>query len=264
MFRIGTTSYVIPDDILPNVEYLAPMVDDVELVLFETDEYGSNLPDRTIIERLAALAAAHSLTYTVHLPLDLRLGDEGEQSDVSIRKALRVIDATRALDPFAYVLHLDGRPLLASPDRETLSTWQDRSGRALEILYHELEDPGRLCVENVEAWDPEAFGPVVAAHPVGRTIDVGHFWLQDADPMEHTARWLDRARVVHMHGINARDHASLAHVPPARLDPVVDLLTRRFTGVVTLEVFNREDLRTSLDALRQSIDRVASNDEGEP
>ena len=45
MFRIGTTSYVIPDDILPNVEYLASRVDDVQLVLFETDEYGSNLPD---------------------------------------------------------------------------------------------------------------------------------------------------------------------------------------------------------------------------
>jgi len=36
-FRVGATSYVLPDHILPNVEYLAPMVDDVELVLFETD-----------------------------------------------------------------------------------------------------------------------------------------------------------------------------------------------------------------------------------
>ncbi|MCU0508776.1 MAG: sugar phosphate isomerase/epimerase, partial [Anaerolineae bacterium] len=37
MFRVGTTSYIVPDNILPNVEYLAPLVDDVELVLFETD-----------------------------------------------------------------------------------------------------------------------------------------------------------------------------------------------------------------------------------
>ena len=51
-FRVGATSYVIPDHILPNVEYLAPLVDDVELVLFETDEYGSNLPDTSVIERL--------------------------------------------------------------------------------------------------------------------------------------------------------------------------------------------------------------------
>ena len=52
MFRIGATSYIIPADILPNVEYLAPQVDDVELVLFETDEYGSNLPDAVLRNRL--------------------------------------------------------------------------------------------------------------------------------------------------------------------------------------------------------------------
>jgi tetraacyldisaccharide-1-P 4'-kinase len=74
MFRVGTTSYILPDDILPNVEYLAPRVDDVELVLFETDEHGGNLPDGALRDRLSALAAAHALTYTVHLPLDLRLG----------------------------------------------------------------------------------------------------------------------------------------------------------------------------------------------
>ena len=45
MFRIGTTSYIIPAQISPNVEYLAPRVDHVQLVLFEMDEYGSNLPD---------------------------------------------------------------------------------------------------------------------------------------------------------------------------------------------------------------------------
>jgi hypothetical protein len=38
MFRIGTTSYIIPAGIVPNVAYLAPQVDDVELVMFETDE----------------------------------------------------------------------------------------------------------------------------------------------------------------------------------------------------------------------------------
>ena len=60
MFRIGTTSYIIPADILPNVEYLAPQVDDVELVLFETDEYGSNLPDAALCDRLNELAYAHT------------------------------------------------------------------------------------------------------------------------------------------------------------------------------------------------------------
>ena len=110
MFRVGTTSYILPDDILPNVEYLAPRVDDIQLVLFETDEYGSNLPDAALRRRLIAQAQQHNLTYTVHLPLDLRLGDGGAATDLSLVKARRVIEATRDLHPHAYTLHLDGGP----------------------------------------------------------------------------------------------------------------------------------------------------------
>ena len=42
-FRLGTTSYIIPADILPNVRYLADKVDDIELVLFEADDYSNPL-----------------------------------------------------------------------------------------------------------------------------------------------------------------------------------------------------------------------------
>ena len=48
MFRIGTTSYIIPAGILPNVRHLAGRVSDIQLVLFETDEQGSNLPDEAL------------------------------------------------------------------------------------------------------------------------------------------------------------------------------------------------------------------------
>lgn len=30
-FRLGTTSFIIPDDILPNVEFLSDKVDDIEI-----------------------------------------------------------------------------------------------------------------------------------------------------------------------------------------------------------------------------------------
>jgi len=43
-FRLGTTSYVIPADILANVRHLAGKVQDVELVLFEVDDGPNNLP----------------------------------------------------------------------------------------------------------------------------------------------------------------------------------------------------------------------------
>jgi sugar phosphate isomerase/epimerase len=259
LFRTGTTSYIVPADILPNVEYLAPLVDDVELVLFETDEYGSNLPDAGVCSRLTALAEEYALTYTVHLPLDLRLGDGGDEGHVSLRKARRVIEATRALEPYAYVLHLDGAALLGGISPADLAAWQANTRRALEILCGWVGEPGRVCVENIERWDPEAFAPIVTALGAGRTIDVGHLWLQRVDPLIHLARWIERTRVIHLHGIGERDHMSLSHVPAARLDPVIRFLTEHFAGVLTLEVFNQEDLTRSLQVMRESITRVAGS-----
>jgi sugar phosphate isomerase/epimerase len=254
-FRLGATSYVLPDEILPNVEYLAPLVDDVELVLFETDEYGSNLPDAALVDRLLEVASKHDLTYTVHLPLDLRLGEGGDFDDVSLVKARRVIEATRNLDPYAYTLHLDGRELLAAPAADVIADWQDRSTRALAHVCEWLDRPDLLCVENVEAWDPELFTPVLEQLPVSRVIDVGHLWLQDVDPGPHLERWLARTRIVHLHGIAARDHSSLEEVPPALLDPVADALGRRFAGVATLEVFSLADFQASMRALAGSLQR---------
>lgn len=260
MFRIGTTSYIIPADILPNVEYLASRVDDIQMVLFETDEYGSNLPDAALCARLNELAHAHDLTYTVHLPLDLRLGDEGDPGHVSLVKAERVIAATRDLAPFAYTVHLDGRPLMAAgPDRLDacfLAAWQANAIGALETVAGWLNDPARLCIENVEAWDPEAFAPILDVTPVSRTADVGHLWLRGEDPLPRLVSWIDRTRVVHLHGVAERDHKSLVHVPAAQLDPIVAFLAQHFTGVVTLEVFNQEDLLSSQAALAASLARV--------
>ncbi len=255
-FRVGATSYVIPADILPNVEFLAPLVDDVELVLFETDEHGSNLPDESLRARLRSLAEEHDLTYTVHLPLDLRLGDDGGLDHVSLIKARRVIDSTRELDPYAYTMHLDGTLLLDGYTLGTLSDWLQRSHRVLSTVCGWLDHPQRLCIENVEGWDPEVFAPLLDDLPVSRVVDVGHLWLQNVDPLEHLDRWMERTRVIHLHGIAARDHSSLAVVEPSVLDPVVSLLARAFGGVLTLEVFTSDDFTSSREALEASLRRV--------
>lgn len=107
-FRLGTSSYILPDEILPNVRYLAGKVRDVELVLFEVDEGQNNLPSPEEVNSLRELASQHDLSYTVHLPLDLRLGSDGDERKQSIFKAVRTIVATRALEPQAYIVHLDG------------------------------------------------------------------------------------------------------------------------------------------------------------
>ena len=89
--------------------------------------------------------------------------------------------------------------------------------------------------------------------PISRTIDVGHFWLNGADPLDHLARWIGRTRVIHMHGIGERDHASLAYIPPRTARSRRGVAgAGTSAGVVTLEVFNEADLAGSLGALADS------------
>ncbi len=258
--RLGSTSYVYPADILPNVEQLAGIVDDIELVLFEVDEYGSNLPDAATVDRLRQLAAAHDLTYTVHLPLDLRLADDGAASEEhpSLVKARRVVECTRALDPWGFVLHLNGEALLEQPTAAQIERWQTQAQRSLEIVCGWLDDPRRLCLENVERWDPDFFAPIVESLPISRCIDVGHLWVQGVDPLGHLNAWLERTRVVHLHGLAERDHRSLAHMSPQQLDPVVALLVARYQGVVTLEMFGVDDFFSSRAAWQAAVARVGA------
>lgn len=255
-FRLGTTSYIIPDDILPNVRYLADKVDDVELVLFEVDEGPNNLPSSAMVAELAGLAATHDLTYTVHLPLDLRLGDGGDPGHISLQKAWRVIERTRPLAPWAYVAHLDGRSLLAAVQAGTASAaqvgeWQAHSRRALSVAAEWAGGADRLAVENLERYPLEFIAPVIEQVPVSRCVDVGHLWLDGHDPVTYLSAALPRTRVIHLHGLAERDHKSLAHMPPEKLNPVLALLARSgYSGVLTLEVFGEDDFHSSLAALR--------------
>jgi sugar phosphate isomerase/epimerase len=254
-FRLGTTSYIWPDDILPNVVQLAPLVDDVELVLFESDEYGSNLPGEDVIAELRRLAQAHNLTYTVHLPLDLCLGDDDSARHPSLEKARHVIERTRSLEPFAYAVHLDGKAIQHGVEADALTLWQSQAARSLEQVAGWAGDAQRVCVENLENYDPVAFAPVLDQVPVSRCVDVGHFWRLKLDPLPHLQQWQTRTRVIHVHGIGERDHQSLALTPPDALDVVVKYLVENMHGVVTIEVFGVDDLFSSQQALEAAMER---------
>lgn len=238
-YRLGTTSYIIPDDILPNVNFLADQVDDIELILFEADS-ASNLPSPQIVEEIGAIAQEHDLSFTVHLPLDLRLGADGDEQHVSLQKAKRVIELTRSLKPFAYVLHLDGR------DVTDYTGWLKQAVRALEITAEWAGGRELLAVENLEGYPLDFWEPVFDAVEVSRCVDIGHLWLDDHDAMAYLQRAFARTSVIHLHGIGSRDHQSLAHMPEAKIEQVVTCLDDLgYAGVLTLEVFNQPDFSES-------------------
>lgn len=246
-FRLGTTSFVLPASLIRNVEYLAPLVDDIELILWELDGE-SNFPDDATIGAMYDAARAHNVTFTVHLPQDLRIEPGGSSPSLDI--ARRVIQLTAPLDPRAYVFHLDGE------GTGTL-TWANQARQAAAHLIDEVESPSLLALENLEGYDPVYLTPIIEEYGLSATVDVGHLWKTYKDPRRLLRRWLPRARAVHLHGFDGdRDHLSLRSTARRHLDQVMRAL-RGYRGVVTLEVFNVDDFKSSRDALLESWGRVA-------
>lgn len=244
-FRLGTTSYIIPDEIIPNVRYLGSKVEDIELVLFEVDEGPSNLLTPAQQAALASLAQQHGISYTVHLPLDLNLAEDATTRDISFSKAKKAIDCTLGLGPWAYVLHLEGKERLAG--KQSKEEWLKKALEGLAQLSEWVGDPSLLAVENVDHYPPDFIDEIFAHSQVSRCIDIGHLWLEGYDPIPFLEKNIDRARVLHIHGIGERDHKSLMHVEMEELKRVLGFVQKSgFAGVMTIEVFNEEDFATSI------------------
>jgi sugar phosphate isomerase/epimerase len=248
-FRLGTTSYILPADLLTNVRFLAGFVDDVQLVLFESPDI-ANLPDPETIARLADLAREHGLTYTVHFPLDVRLGAASEtERRRAVTHCRRMVDVTAPLDPFGYAVHFDGSTgdLRADDARG----WRDALERSARDLAAFGVPPERFGVETL-AYPFEQVADIAERHGFSVCLDIGHVQIAGRDLAAYLDRYLARARVLHVHGVrNGTDHESLAEQPPAVL---ADLMARLSAPdapprVLTVEVFDQPKLESSLRAL---------------
>ncbi len=260
-FRVGTTSYIIPDDILPNVRALAPLVDDIELLLFEIPEM-SNIPSPASVQQLRELAEEYDLTFTVHLPLDLALcHDDSSGRQQSVEACRRMIEATRQLAPFAYLLHVDAydpasRGPSPAPD---IAAWSDNVSRSIADLLKTGLPSRHLCVETL-AYRFEHVAPVVETFDLSVCLDIGHLALYRHDTRAHLDRYLPRTRVLHVHGIkDGKDHEGLDQMDPALLDYTIDALTRDcdVPRVFTMEVFAKERFEASMRVMHARLARGA-------
>lgn len=246
-FRLGTTSYIYPAEILPNVRSLQHTVEDIEIVLFESDEL-SNYPSPREIEELAALGQESGLSYTVHLPLDVLLGDpEPRVRRRSVETCLRAIDGTARLRPHGYIIHFQGLP--TDDHRHWLDeSWLARLDQSVDQLIGRVDNPRLLCAETL-SYPFHLVEKLIERRDLSICLDVGHIILYD-QPLElYLHRYLSRTRIIHLHGNSGgRDHLDLGRVPAAALDllftslatlPKVDDL------VVTLEIFSEKDLEIS-------------------
>lgn len=248
-FRVGVTSYVYPADILPNVERLAGNVDDVELVLFESEET-ANLPSPVIVARLAELGRQYNLTYTVHFPTDRKLGSAAAHERAAhVAQMRRIIRLLAPLPVHGYILHLEG----VGPDAAAarVREWQRDVAAELPGLL-EGTAPELFCVESL-SYPFDWCVPLLDQFGLSVCADVGHVWRTGGDVPAFLRTWLPRSRVIHLHGEReGHDHLSLTELAPGRLEACLEA-ARSFAGVVTLEVFEYDAARLSIERLTQCL-----------
>ncbi|MEI6493762.1 MAG: cobamide remodeling phosphodiesterase CbiR [bacterium] len=249
-FRLGVTSYVYPADVLTNIRKLAPVVDDIEVVFFDSGEY-SNFPSPGEIIEWRDIAAAHDLTYTIHFPLDRSLGspDKGER-EAGLTTILGLVELCRPLNPHGYILHLEG--IAADADATRVRDWQKDMAPLLRLIAGIVDKPQQVCVENT-GYPFDWCEPILAEFPFGVCLDFGHLWQMNYDWKAHVKKWLSRTRIIHLYGSdNTSRHYSLQKMPAPLVREALKSI-KDYSDVLTLETFGYEDTSSSLGTLSECV-----------
>lgn len=250
-FRIGTTSYIYPDDILPNVHKLKDKVNDIELVLFEAGNDG-NIPTPKNLKELKRLSNKWDLTYTLHLPLDIELGSGvvGKRKD-SVENVRVLIERLSVLNPHSYILHLN----LSKQTEENIKLWQGWISQSLkEIINCQSTVPQNIAIENL-SYPFSYIDTLISENGFSICVDIGHLITMGVDPLKHLKKYFSMTRVIHFHGVNGnKDHTSLKYLDAVLIRRIIRFLKdNNYCGVLTLEVFSQTDFEESMDALWENL-----------
>ncbi len=259
LFRLGTTSFIYPDHILPNVRKTGALFDEIELLVFESIPE-TVLPKKAEIAELAALSRDLDVGYNIHLPTDVSLTHGAPHHRQKAADTIaRVVALCEPLSPSTHTLHLE---MVQPQYLDGVTAWQDRALDGLNRLMPHLPGPGILSVETLD-YPPHCLIPLLAAHDLTVCIDLGHHFRYGYDPAHSFEIFQDRLALVHLHGVTCsglgiKDHTSLDRLNPGDMDRVRKLL-QGYGGTVSLEVFNREDLNRSLTVLSDMFDDIPSH-----
>ncbi|MFO7559975.1 MAG: cobamide remodeling phosphodiesterase CbiR [Desulfobacterales bacterium] len=245
-FRIGTTSFIYPDNYARNVKMLGPFLDEIELLYFESHSDNS-LPSTKEIQELKNLADGLNLSYNIHLPTDIYLGASKPSVRMHAVDTLkRFFERTRPLSPTTNTLHLVQREKMNQQD--SLKQWQDSICRSMEELIGKDIHGRDISVENL-FYPIELVETIIMDFHLSVCLDIGHLVIYQADIGKTFDAWLGKTAMIHLHGAkNGKDHLSLEHMPPTQMETITKRLFQ-FYGTVSIEVFSFPDLCNSLNVL---------------
>ena len=242
-FKICTTSYIYPDNILSNVRMLAPYMDEIELILFESSP--DSLPDHRDIKALRSLADDFDVTFNIHLPLDILLGSQNKIERIKAVETIKmVMDLTSILHPSTHTLHFECDTKTCQ-DEKGLKIWQNLIRESMEMLIATGIKSESLSIETL-IYPFDWIEKIIIDYNLPICFDMGHIILQKKDVEEIFNKHSQRIPILHVHGVeNNKDHTSLNRLPEKEAAKVINIL-KRFSGIVSLEVFSYEHLIDSL------------------
>jgi sugar phosphate isomerase/epimerase len=241
-FKLGTTSFIYPDHYVPNVKLLGSFVDEIELLLFESAPADSLLSHEEIIA-LAQLSQELDVTYNIHLPTDISIGDPVPvKQQQAVDSLIMVVERVAPLRPTTYTLHLpyDGK----LSDKDKIKRWQ-------EVVHHNLvkiltTGVGNLIAIETLDYPFKLVEAVISDLNLSVCMDLGHLIIQGQDLKDVSKKYLDKTSIIHLHGVeNKKDHLSLDRLSEKLVGPVFEILGQ-FSGSVSLEVFSFKNLAASL------------------
>lgn len=249
-FRLGTTSYIMLADIVTNAGSLVGRVDDVEIVIFDFKDI-SSLPSPRDIQFLLDIAEGNDLTYTIHLPLDSLLGDMDESiREGAVEMCLKTIFCTAVLNPFGYIIHLEGDPHSSTPARN-ITAWAAGLEQSIVEILNAGVDPRLLCVETLN-YPFELVEGIVHEYGLSVCLDIGHILENNYLLEDYLECYLPESRIIHLYGpVGEREHGDLSLLREEDLSLVVSRLLedQETERVLTLEVFSEDNLNKSLELM---------------
>ena len=242
-FNIGTTSFIYPDDYVPNVKMLGPYLENIELLLFESNHTNA-LPTKKVIDELANLAKDFNLTYNVHLPTDISISSrDPQQKSIAIETITKVAERVAPLSPTTLTLHVPYEE--TSHDKDVVKSWQERVIQNItKILVNGT--PGHLIsIENLD-YPFEFLVPIISELDLTICLDCGHLILHGDDIEKFFNAFSAITAIIHLYGVAQNHfHGALDQLPENLINPIMKLLAK-FHGTVSMEVFSYADLNASL------------------
>lgn len=245
-FKLATTSFVYPDHYIPNARMLGPYMDEIELLLFESRGIDV-LPSKAVITELICLAKEFDLTYNVHLPTDIAISDRDTwHQKHAVETIIKVMDLVAPLCPSAQILHLPFTE--RSFGKNDVKNWQDRVRSNLKKILSVVGAGDNIAIETLD-YPFELVDDILFDTDIKICLDLGHLIVHGYDVEKAFDKYAFKTAVIHLHGVeNDRDHLSLEKLPAKFIEPVFRIL-KQFRGVVSLEIFSFENLKSSLKCL---------------